>query len=315
MQSAREAARRAQCTNNLKQLGLGLHNYHSTFHVFPFGGIVQTDLDVYGGATTSILPYLEEAILSDLYDFSRPWEDQRADVSATPIAIFDCPSTSEENPKHHPILAAVVDNDVYGTTDYAFSKGATDAFCLLPPFRGLGPGNIPRQLRGMFDLQWSVAFKDITDGSSHTFAMGEASGSPNWLVCHGVGCTVADLVPDGSGNLPTAWQAWVVTEPNSTSFFAGGLIVAGMYGGTIEPMNKYPVTDTYIEVSAMFFPPHCPDSTNGGRHTVSNFRSDHPGGCNFLYADGSVHLLNESINMITYRALSTIQGDEVVSLE
>jgi prepilin-type processing-associated H-X9-DG protein len=313
VQSAREAARRTQCTNNLKQIGLGLHNYHSTFATFPHGAIVRTNLDVYVGAAASILPYLEEAALDNLYDPSRAWEDQRADVSATPIAVYDCPSTHEENPKLHTALVGIVDNDTYGTIDYALSKGASDAFCLIPPIRGFGPGAMPEHLRGMFDIQWSVAFKDISDGSSHTFAVGEASGSPHWLVCHKRGCTEADLVADGTGQLPTAWQGWIIPEPNSSSFFAAGLIVTSSYACTMEPMNKYPVTDTYIEIAGLYFPPTCPDSANGGLHSVSNFRSDHPGGCNFLLADGSVDFFSESLDMITYRGLSTIQGEEALS--
>jgi prepilin-type N-terminal cleavage/methylation domain-containing protein/prepilin-type processing-associated H-X9-DG protein len=312
IQAAREAARRSQCTNNMKQLALGLQNYHAAIGTFPMGSMIRHGLDVHAGAATQILPYLEQASLRNLYDPDRQWEDQRADVSATRIDLFDCPSTGEDNPKLHPILKGVVDNDTYGTTDYAFCKGASDAFCLLPPTKGLGPGGMPSHLRGMFDVQWGVSFKKIIDGSSNTFAMGEASGSPQWLVCHKRGCTAADLVPDGSGELPTAWNGWIISEPNSTAFFAGGLIVTSMYGCTMEPMNKYPVTDTYIELAGLFFPPSCPDSTAGGKHAVSNFRSDHPGGCNFSLADGSVRFVNDSIDLVTYRAYSTIQGEEIV---
>ena len=309
IQAAREAARRAQCTNNMKQLGLGLQNYHGVHHQFPSGSTLGAFPDVLTGAAIEILPYLEQANLTNLFDPNEQWENQRADVSATPIPLFDCPSTSEENPKRHPILEGVVDNDTYGTMDYAFSKGASDAFCLTAPLRDPGPGDMPAQLRGAFDIEWGASIKTMTDGTSNTFAMGEASGSPNWHVCHGAGCTVADLVPDGSGLSPTAWQGWIIPEPNSSSFFAGGLIVTSMYGCTIDPMNKYPVTDTFIEVTNLFFPPGCPRTTD----SVSNFRSDHPGGCNFLYADGSVHFLSEGIDIFTYRALSTISGDEVAA--
>lgn len=309
IQAARESARRAQCLNNMKQLGLGLQNYAGAHATLPNGTTLGGFPDVHTGAAIDMLPYLEQANLTSLYDPDEQWENQRADVSATAIPIFDCPSTSEENPKQHPILEGVVDNDTYGTNDYAFNKGANDVFCLTAPLSAPGPGNMPDTIRGTFDLQWGAPFKAITDGTSNTFAMGEASGSPDWVVCHGAGCTMADLVPDGSGQAPTAWQGWIIPEPNSSSFFAGGLIVTSMYACTIDPMNKNPVTDTFIEATNLFFPPNCQPTTD----SVSNFRSDHPGGCNFLYVDGSVHFLTEEIDPVPYRALSTISGDDLAS--
>ncbi len=309
VQSAREAARRTSCVNNLKQCGLALQNYHSSHNTFPAGTIFKGS-DTYAGANTMLLPYFEEESLRSLYDTTEPWEDQRADVTSTRIEVFDCPSTSEPNPLLHELLGTVVDNAVFGTTDYAYCKGISDAWCLQLGEGGLVAGPIPAHLRGMFDLQWGVAIRQITDGTSKTIAMGDASGDPKWLVCHGAGCTVADLRPDGSGNLPFAWAGWIITEPNSTPFYNGGLIAAGVFACTMEPLNKYPVTDTYIH-TARLADPLCQSSAEGARHSTSNFRSDHPGGGNFLLADASVRFLNEGIDVAVYRGLSTIQGEEV----
>jgi prepilin-type N-terminal cleavage/methylation domain-containing protein/prepilin-type processing-associated H-X9-DG protein len=313
IQSAREAARRSQCTNNMRQLGLGLQNYHSAHQTFPIGSEVNVEeTDVYRSAIIELLPYLEQDNLSRLYDFDEPWESQTAEVSATAIPVFDCPSSPYENPKVYTLLQGIVDNDTYGTSDYGLSKGASDGMCVLPVIMGGGPGPIPEELRGMFDFNWSVAVKQVTDGTSNTFAMGEAASSPNWPVCHLAGCT--EVVPDGSGAIPTAWTGWIISEPSSTQYFAGGLVATSLYGCTMEPMNKYPVTDTFLQISELIPFRHCKSSADGGRSSVSNFRSDHPSGCNFLYADGSVHFLSEGIDIDLYRALSTIQGDEVVAL-
>src|SRR6188768_2713975 len=101
VQQAREAARRVQCKNNMKQIGLGLHNYLSTFNVFPPGGTWPHPLAASGSVggpfspQARILPYLEQAALSNLIDFSKPYGDQ-PNVSRTRIATFMCPSEVED---------------------------------------------------------------------------------------------------------------------------------------------------------------------------------------------------------------------------
>jgi len=315
IQAAREAARRAHCTNNMKQLGLALQNHHASMQVFPLGTKVVADkgpgrFDVYTSAITELLPYLEQGNLSNLYNFDEQWENQTAEVTATPIAVLDCPSSPGLNPRTDTTLDGIVQNNTYGISDYALSFGATDAICLRTPFQGGGPGPVPEVLRGMFGFNWGVGMKKITDGSSNTFAMGEAASSEHWHVCHGAGCTVPN---EGR----SAWMGWIVPEPNNTAVFNIGLVVTSLYGCTIDPANKYPVTDTFLQISELHvFDPkgHCKSSLEGGGSSISNFRSDHPGGCYFLYADASTRYLADSLDIEVYRALSTIQGEEVVDL-
>ena len=262
-------------------------------------------------ATRYCCPYLEEDALKSLYDIDEEWEDQSAQVTATPIAIFNCPSTGESNPLTFPLLQGIVDNIVYGTADYAFCKGATDAWCVTFGTGGkIDAGKVPKELRGVFDVQWGASFRQMTDGSSKTIALGEASGDTKWRVCHLAGCQSPQK--DGTGELATAWNAWIISEPNSTPFYAAGLLASSIYGCTMEPMNKFPVTDTFADVIS-YFNNDCRSSAVGGKSSTSNFRSDHPGGCNFLFAGGSVSFLNESIDMTAYRVLSTIRGDDVTS--
>lgn len=308
--AAREAARRTQCLNNMRQLGIGLHNYHSAHDRFPAGGVAK-GTDIYASGYSRLLPYLEEASLLNLYDETQAWEDQRADVTATPIAIFDCPSSGQPNPLMHSLLATVVDNALYGTTDYAFCRGSSDGWCVEFVSRTeIDKGNMPDAHRGMFDIQYGASFKEMKDGSSHSIAMGESSGDPRWEVCHLSGCTVAK--PDGTGEIPHAWAAWILGEPNSTPFYAAGLVATSIYGATTEPINKYPVTDTFMDLIS-FFNNDCRSSLEGGKSATTNFHSDHAGGANFVFGDGSARLINESIDMVAYRALSTIRASDIAN--
>ena len=310
VQAAREAARRTSCVNNLKQYGLALQSYHATHQLFPPGAIFQ-GTDVYVNVNAMLLPYFEEAALDNLYDTSRPWEGQRADVTATVISIFDCPSTAEENPRYHQALAGIVNNLLYGTTDYAFCKGATDAWCVnRPPGNPIEPGDMPHGVRGVFDAQWGAAIRHIVDGTSKTIAVGDASGDRRWRVCHLRGCTTPEV--DRDGEPATAWMGWIIGEPVSTQYYSAGLLATSAFACTVEPMNKFPVTDTFISIIP-FYTNNCTSSQDGGQSSTSNFRSDHPGGCNFLFVDGSVGFLSEGIDMASYRAQSTIRGEEVVS--
>ncbi len=326
IQAARESARRLSCVNNLKQFGLALQNYHSARKTFP-PAVEMTNLDFHNNANVLLLPYFEQSALNNLYDNDGQWEDQVDSVLGSPIEIFDCPSSSESNPIAIPALEDVVGDGPpdtirlnYGTTDYAYSKGVYDGWCVIPVKGRLNePGDIPYNEAGVFDIGTSNSMAKITDGSSHTIAMGEASSDPRWLLCEGYRCGTDSLIPEG--DYPNhAWSAWIIGEPVSTSF-KRKLRGASVFGCTLEPVNKYPVTETYAHIPELFTGDICeshypgnPNQSAANGSTVSNFRSDHPGGCNFLYADGSVHFLREGIDLATYHALSTIRGGETVSV-
>jgi prepilin-type N-terminal cleavage/methylation domain-containing protein/prepilin-type processing-associated H-X9-DG protein len=323
IQAARESARRAQCINNLKQFGVALHNYHDTNESFPPGALMFSPTQVYANANTLLLPFFEEESLHNVYDQSEPWEDQQPGVAATVIGIFKCPSSNAPNPFVDELLGRVVDDTVYGVTEYAFCMGYTDAFCVKESavFDGVEPGRITKSQQGIFNVVGKIAIRQIPDGTSKTIAMGDASGDSKWQLCHLANCTAADVAPDPLGQIPHASIGWIVGEPNSTPFFNALGPKGSIYACTIEPMNKNPVTDTFLRFSQYVAdyiafktnPDHvCKPSYEGGSHSVSNFRSDHPGGCNFLMADASISFINEDIDMTSYRARSTIAGDDFV---
>jgi prepilin-type processing-associated H-X9-DG protein len=200
------------------------------------------------------------------------------------IPIFKCPSSSALNPWYDKLLGIVLDPDhaMYGITEYAYSMGYTDAFCAAP---GVKPGRIPKSAQGMFNLAWGSSIRKITDGTSKTIALGDASADPKWKLCRGTKCTAADVVPDPLGEIPTAAIGWIIAEPSSTSFFNVLGPKGSIYACTIEPMNKNPVTDTFLDYGQYIAdygafrnqPGHyCKASYEGGKHSVCNFRSDHP---------------------------------------
>jgi prepilin-type processing-associated H-X9-DG protein len=213
---------------------------------------------------------------------------------------------AQDNPITDERLVGIVDNLTYGRTDYIYSKGITDAWCLIRMGGELVAGDVPSTERGMFDLNLRVGSRHLRDGASQTMAMGEGAGGTAWPLCHGTGCTTPHVGRDGREAL--AWAGWIIGEPSSTVYFSRGLVAASLFGSTMEPLNKRPVTDTMLAIGGMS---DCTSSRRGGPHMTSNFRSDHPGGGNFLFADGSLHFLSDAIDLVSYQAISTIDGGDV----
>ena len=194
-------------------------------------------------------------------------------------------------------------------------------------------GPVRRDLNGIFNIGWGAAIKKISDGTSKTMAMGDASGDSRWQLCRGKPgpwgqprCTApGELAP--SGEVQWTWQPWIAGQPNSYQYVGQLGPLSSIFAGTVDAMNKNPVTESFISSPVLNSPnPNaaCADSrpgygypdkssAGGGTSFVSNFRSNHPGGCNFLMADGSATFLSESTDMVVYQAKSTIAGDEVVN--
>jgi prepilin-type N-terminal cleavage/methylation domain-containing protein len=165
VQKVRAAANRIRCANNLKQLGLALHNYHDANGYFPPGVVADTS-DLRNGKHSGLaflLPYIEQQPLFQRYDFASSW---KAPVNLTAaqvrVATFLCPSGTNEVPQ---------DGGVPGApTDYAFCKGAQ---AYLSANGAVRPGS------GLFDVNSRRRIADVLDGTSQTFAMGEAVSGPN----------------------------------------------------------------------------------------------------------------------------------------
>jgi hypothetical protein len=155
VQQAREAARRSQSKNNMKQMGLAMHNYHDVFNHFPTGTVANDDLDIEGRLSwmVSILPYMDQAPLYNQIDMKEGHE------SATNAPLLSMAIPSYMNPS----LAAFP-----GATHYVGIGGITEE----------GPtAKLPSKIAGMFGYDREVSFRNILDGTSNSFMVAESDGS------------------------------------------------------------------------------------------------------------------------------------------
>ncbi|MBR9804637.1 DUF1559 domain-containing protein [bacterium] len=158
VQQAREAARRSSCKNNLKQIGLALHNYHDTHKVFPPGSVGDNQIATFA----FILPNMEQAAGYDLWDFNQDHlHSSNEDGNAVVVDAYFCPS--------RPRTSRVrTDGDACG--DYAVSTGT-----------GHINSNTHSEWVGMFNQNSNTKMRDITDGTSNTIAVGEKRTAQNSL--------------------------------------------------------------------------------------------------------------------------------------
>ncbi len=309
VQAAREAARRMSCSNNVKQIGLAMQNYHAAFKRLPSGQRMNkggTPLDADGTGWVSLLPYLEQNAVAEKIPSGIPWYFQSPENVQIVEPVFRCPSDIADERHGYAFLEALnlPSGSRYASCSYNLSLGYSDAIAFGP---GFGPR--PHTLHtGVFGLQSETPYKRIFDGLSNTFAMGEAaSGFP---MGEGIGCTTP-IVNNPVGE-DIAVHGWLVGGSNPSVFHANGFRYAGGFASTVEPINKSPVTDSFYDVANLF---DDTPSWQGGPHWASNFRSYHAGGAHFGFCDGSVQFFTESIDMKLYRDLSTVMGREVASVE
>jgi prepilin-type N-terminal cleavage/methylation domain-containing protein/prepilin-type processing-associated H-X9-DG protein len=333
VQSAREAARRAQCTNNMKQLGLGMHNYHTSIGTFPVGGAYNATGYGYNAgwgtwsAQALMLGYLEQTPLFNAANFS--WAvgmstafPINSSVSTTILNVFICPSDGISPQKPSGTFGSAASLSCFQwtgmTNNYLGSMGTTTNF-----------GGLNTDTTGIFTQGGRVyGLQNITDGSSNTIAFGES------LVGDGTIATVkwrdgpvlttksatGGGLMDASTN-PTA----VLTDLQACSI---GLM-AQKSTGTGSQNQKgfrwaqddggFGLFNTVVPPTAAQYPfAWCAlgrkaSSSNASDGMYQGTSSNHPGGCNFLFGDGSVRFLKSSISIQTYWALGTKANGEVVS--
>lgn len=304
VQAAREAARRMQCSNNLKQIGLAMHNYESAYKRLPSAMTwIQAGgpTDASGTGFIALLDFLEQTNAARLINKSAPWYLQSREAVNIVEPVYLCPSDPAERLHVYPFITpfGIPPGDQYATCSYGFSVGHHD---------GLG---YTRALRarpvtaasGMGAINYWPKLSEVTDGTSNTFFVGETASAKE--MCTGIGCKQPQNPPVGESH---AYLGWLVGGINLSSFYAGGFRYSGSMASTVEKLNKWPVTDSFHdEANPQDFRP----SWDGGPHRGTNFRSFHTGGANFAFMDGSVQYLSDNITLEIYQALSTIRGGEV----
>jgi prepilin-type N-terminal cleavage/methylation domain-containing protein/prepilin-type processing-associated H-X9-DG protein len=316
VQKVREAANRIKCANNLKQLGLALHSYELSHECFP-PGITAVDPDIANAEATGftlLLPHLEQDNTYQHYDFDEPWFDQ-ANYQAVgiPVKLFFCPSNRSEGVIDLAPFAAQWQcalPPIAAGCDYLFCRGANGSV-------EINWQKIPQAVRGVFNIRpprqvrAGLRLADITDGTATTIAMGDgAAGTPSYLVRDLNNPGIPAIDPLSGQPLPLQ-QSWSAAAVNYLSHPLYGSVfgVTAQYGlgsdPRDEPMNRAPTTPTITGAD-----PRGDNSVGGD--LIGGFRSLHPGGCNFLFCDGSVHFVNQSVPPAIYRALSTYAGNEAV---
>ncbi|MHB1424953.1 MAG: DUF1559 domain-containing protein [Gemmataceae bacterium] len=327
VQKTREAAARMKCQNNLKQLGLALPSFHDINGFLPPGMATEgSNQDCYHTGFTYLLPYIEQDNAYRLYQFDKQWYDT-ANYTAVQqqVPIFFCPSNRGSGfIDLTPFIqqwGAPMPPSV-GAIDYVLCKGANA--CLSSDVSG-----IPLQARGLFnEEQYSaldnpqgarksipkqpVRFASITDGLSNTMIVGEAAGGNSMYFAadlNNLSQPAIEPFLNGPSKLDQAWGAASVGD-SQHPWYGGIFGVTAQIGfgpnPMDEPMNRRPGMPTLLGGDLT-------GSNAGGLDRVSGFRSLHMAGCNFLFADGSVHFISQTINPDVYRALSTYAGGEVVS--
>jgi prepilin-type N-terminal cleavage/methylation domain-containing protein/prepilin-type processing-associated H-X9-DG protein len=300
MQASRESARRNRCVDNLKQLGLGLHNYHQIKNTFPIGGACTesaTACTAWNGfsAQSQMLPQMEQQALFNAINFM--WlttAAQNTTVYNTKIHTFLCPSDGNAGKTNF--------------NSYAASRGTTST--------GLNPATTT----GLFANLDCYGLRDATDGSSNTVAYSEML----------VGSTALDYRGNGTNNATVTGYADAWSNPsgvasdlaNCSATFASQSPITGI---------KTNVNQYWLIGSAgfsMFSTIVTPNSTNhrwgqcrntGGNPTYgpdsshyTNASSNHSGGVNVLMADGSCKFIKDSISQKTWWSLGTKANGEVI---
>ena len=322
VQSAREAARRIQCTNNLKQLGLALHNYHDIHLAFPMGGGPgQIDPGLYQAKQgwsmlAAILPQVEQTPLYNSINFHYgviTGTRVAAYVNSTAMFVqvkgFLCPSDSYSG-------STASKN---AGTNYLGSIGTTTA--LTNSNTGIASlANVPTN--GFFGFQRSYALRDCTDGSSNTLAFSEATIGSDIQVKgqKRIGLTSVTTIPNtalvtSAASNPdgvrqavalctAAWKGGTGTvDTQRGAFWAHGAMAKTLFNAIVPPNSTL---DQWT---------HCSKVSSSALGNFSNVDSRHPGGVNMTMADGSVRFIKDGISQMTWWALGTRDGGEVVSAD
>lgn len=297
VQKVREAANRIRCLNNLKQMGLALHNYHDAHDTFPPGFLAQTpsqagqymsnqqsDYTPGWSFFALMLPYVEQGNLGNSIDYRLPILHGNNKIGReTPIKLFVCPTDTE------PRLIDITDSGQTNWTapnTYAYPPPASPLTVLgqasVCSYAGvLGTlGYEEQPFTGVFHRNSRVRIADITDGTSNTVGIGERTSrfsANSWV--------------------GPVWQQETTYAPTAPRYNAA------------QPSFQMRATPTavLVHVRITSLQPNHPDNSPG------SFFSSHQGGAQFLNMDGSCRFISSSVTVENYRSLCSRNGGEILT--
>ncbi len=283
VQAAREAARRMSCGNNVKQLGIALHNYHDTYKVFPPAGIgtqtnttgpnvgvvadatidddIGNERGVYISYLGMLLPFMEQQPLADLivYPAVRSMNTNAATVWQAKIETLACPSD--------PFAATNFTGRGSNMARGCYAANGADSTIEQSAFWRIKWTNLPADHRGLMGVNGAARMADITDGTSNAFACLEVRAGPTNQDARGI---------------------WA---------YAPGVTVIGVGGINMGTDQFQDCVNTLAKM---------PCTASDNRRQIA--RSAHPGGCQVLLGDASARFVAQTIDAITYERLRSI-GD------
>jgi prepilin-type processing-associated H-X9-DG protein len=290
VQQAREASRRMACGNNLRQLGIALHNFHSVHQRFPPGR--GDPLPGVFSAHAFLLEHLEQTSVRQAIDFQKApttftvaggvvhdGTTNRPAASAR-LSVLQCPTDP---------LADGVPESEFGSTNYAANTGS-----------GLKQWGSLTEADGVFFKGSRISLRDITDGSTQTSAMSERLNGPGAQDAGRLESDVQRLmleIPGGNDTTPAACAA-----PDSGNCYRerGAKWILGNYGNTLYDHYYAPNAATWDCMNLQ------------QQKALTAARSMHPGGVMVLLCDGSVRFASDSIDQTLWQALATRESGEVV---
>ena len=284
VQKVREAAARAKCQNNMKQLGLALHNYQSQTGFFPPGGISpftsgtlnlrpqnagkrlgikDVPDNVHHSFASFLLPHMEQGNVAQQYDLQVSWEKQP--IISTVIPTFLCPSAPDGNRFAVKTVRSIAVNAAI--TDYAPNNAYSSALETPTAYVDLTPANNRNGVLQSNQL-WSVT--EVRDGTSNTMALSECAGRPG------------------------RWVKGVLVNPTSQTD-----------GGWADRDNEYIVHGAQL-ANGTTSPGPCHTNCNNGNEVYSF----HNGGANHVFADGSVHFISANMDIRLFVKFVTRSGGD-----